>query len=503
MTNNASYHVKGFVDLLDENRIQGWFLCEEFLHKRARISVSLNNREIASGIADISRPDLISVGIGVDNFSFAIRFSTPLDQNNFSDLRVHALILDENYSTLQFEVNYLTEIKKKLINKKNACVNKKIKTIYYLTAPTSSGKTTTAKRLSQELNLPIFHADLVYDMLCDRYQLSCPPATLIDPVLWNDPKNFGITSWGKYANIDDAKLELYEELLRSVDGDFIIEGFTLSLPSERAIISKVVGLHKAIVLRITLPFSQWREMYNKKNGFQVSDLHSSRYEYLHSMFSDCGAFKTAEYSHPDQISAFSVKNIPMPKGQKRLELISEKEYIALGRELLEKNPLDNDGNYVGYWKDLESRWIYHKRVVGIIKQYGKSSTSALELGSMGLSVVRNGHTIDYDKHFSYYPNLQPHYVHDVRNLPWPIPDKYYDWFIALRVFHHLAPVQQQCFYEAQRIAKNIILVVPNELPPGGGTPIIPEDFLSWGGGLSPTIVEDVGRFGVLYAWLDI
>lgn len=503
---NAEYHVDGCVDLVDQTRIQGWVICKKLLSKRANISVFLNGDKVASGPANIQRNDLLSVGIGVANFSFTLPFRTSLNQSDLPKLRVIASFQVDDAPSFESEVMFLPSILNRMMSQGKSSsntANKHIKTVYYITGPTSSGKTTAGIRLSKELGLPIFHADLVYNMLKDKYEISGPAERLLANELWNDPLNFGISSWGSHHHINDAKVELFKVLLGDAKGDFIIEGFSLSISSEREIVKNVVGAHRAIILRIDMPYQEWSELFRKKTKINISEAHFSEYERLRSYFSDNGAFKVAEFDHPEKVTAESVENIPVLIKSECLEFITHEDFINQGQQHLENNPLDKDGNYVGYWKDLEDRWAYHKRVIDIIRQSGKSYFSALELGSMGISVIKNGHTIDYDKHISYYSDLQPHYIHDVRNLPWPIQDNYYEWFIALRVFHHLAPVQRQCFDEARRVAKNVILVVPKELPPGGGYPISPEDFVVWGNGVAPTIVEDVGRFGMLYAWLEL
>lgn len=50
--------------------------------------------------------------------------------------------------------------------------------------------------------------------------------------------------------------------------------------------------------------------------------------------------------------------------------------------------------------------------------------------------------------------------HDARVVPWPIPDKAYDLFLALQVFEHLKGRQREAFSEARRVARHIILTLP-------------------------------------------
>lgn len=500
---NSEFSVDGFVDLVDYSRIKGWVICKKLPNIRAKISVLLNGIEITSGYANLSRPDLISVGIGVTDFSFALQFPIILTQDDLCKLRVIAYFQTDDLLIFNSEISLLPKAREFFEIKpiKNIGSSKEIKNIYYIVGPTSSGKTTVAKRLSNEMGLPVFHVDLIYNMLKDKYKISCAADKLTIIDLWKNPENFGIKSWGKYRDINDAKMELFEELLHDAKGDFIIEGYTLSLRSERDLVERVIGPHREILIRIDRPYEDWARSFSNK--FNIQPPTRADYEAVRSYFSEVNSFKVAEFSNPEDINVNSVLNIPIYRALDPLKFITYEDFKSLGEKYQKDSPPDKDGNYVGYWRDLEDRWSYHKRVVEIMQQSRKFYCSALELGSMGISVVKNGHTIDYDKHINYYPDLQPHYIHDVRNIPWPIPEKYYDWFVALRVFHHLDPMQRQCFDEACRIARNIILVVPKELPQGGGKPISPETFLEWGSGISPAIVEDIGRFGMLYAWLDI
>jgi hypothetical protein len=81
------------------------------------------------------------------------------------------------------------------------------------------------------------------------------------------------------------------------------------------------------------------------------------------------------------------------------------------------------------------------------------------MGTMGITLVSGSDTIDYMEAWN-YQGKSPTYVHDARVLPWPIQDKQYAVFVALRVFQHLAPKQAECVREAMRIAKRVIIVVP-------------------------------------------
>ena len=93
-------------------------------------------------------------------------------------------------------------------------------------------------------------------------------------------------------------------------------------------------------------------------------------------------------------------------------------------------------------------------------------------------------------------------LHDGKNTPWPIANKKYEMFIALRVFHHLAPFQKACFSEAKRIARSIILVVPLDYSHSTTSPTLTyEDFLEFNGGNKPSVVIDTPE-ETLYYWRE-
>ena len=161
----------------------------------------------------------------------------------------------------------------------------------------------------------------------------------------------------------------------------------------------------------------------------------------------------------------------------------------------ERNALDNPGKH---WHDYKDRWKYYSRAVEIAKTVDINDPSdVLEMGTMGVSIVPNCMSIDYDKAWD-FKDKKPTYVHDARIIPWPIVTNKFKLFVALRVFQHLAPKQKECFLEAKRIAENVLIVVPNEYK---GTGITLDQFTDWNDGEPPTIVENVqGRSTFLYFW---
>jgi hypothetical protein len=83
-------------------------------------------------------------------------------------------------------------------------------------------------------------------------------------------------------------------------------------------------------------------------------------------------------------------------------------------------------------------------------------------------------------------------VHDATVVPWPIPDRAYDLFVALQVFEHLGTSQAEAFLEVRRVAKHAVLSLPIDWQLRDPTDIhhqIPhERVLSWFAPVKPTIV---------------
>ena len=158
----------------------------------------------------------------------------------------------------------------------------------------------------------------------------------------------------------------------------------------------------------------------------------------------------------------------------------------------------------GHWDctPLEKRWDYHRKAIDIIKKLLiVSPNHVLEMGTMGASLVVGSHTIDCSHDWN-FQGKSPTYLHDAKDLPWPIEDKKYELFVALRVYQHLAPMQRQCFLEAKRIARRIILVVPEHYsnqvwPESKG--ITCNEMLRWNEGIRPTVHLRT-RMGDLYFW---
>jgi alginate O-acetyltransferase complex protein AlgJ len=380
------------------------------------------------------------------------------------------------------------------------------KIVIYIVAPTASGKTISSIRLSKELDATLIHSDTVYDALKEKYNVPVDAARLTVYELWNNPKNFGITSWGEHAHIDQAKCEIYNELLSSITSNLIvIEGFTLSFPEERRMITNALGKHRSIIIRIVMPFEDWSVFYQTKFGTVVRRLD---FDKLTNCFAEMEGEEIYVVDNPNKVNADLIKNIGLftnsfatQQESSMVSFLTKEKYTENVFRTMSCVPPEKNRQY---WADYEARWLYHEKAIQILKQHGVASASGvLELGTMGVCLVDGSHTMDYNVNLEHLTK-SPEYLHDVRSIPWPIHSNSYEWFIALRVFHHLWPVQRECFEEAVRISRNIILVVPHILPThhnlGHATAITPSDFREWNCDVAPQVCIPVGDFGFLYAW---
>lgn len=158
----------------------------------------------------------------------------------------------------------------------------------------------------------------------------------------------------------------------------------------------------------------------------------------------------------------------------------------------------------GHWTpdSIDQRWEYHSRVIELAKSLNISDPgSVLEMGTMGISCVDDSDTIDYLERWD-FPGKKPTYTHDSRIMPWPIKDKQYELFIALRVFQHLTPSQKEATQEAMRIARKVIIVVPDiyknkVIPDSKG--ITYSDFVDFLGGIHPNLYFST-RDEYVYYW---
>lgn len=158
-----------------------------------------------------------------------------------------------------------------------------------------------------------------------------------------------------------------------------------------------------------------------------------------------------------------------------------------------------------HWKSqpLELRWSYHSKALEILKSIEIINPSdVLEIGTVGVQLVENSDTLDQDQYWN-YEGKQPTFTHDARNIPWPIQKKY-KAIVALRVFQYLVPKQKEAFFEAKRLADNLIIVVPSgeAYRPAGlenSTGIKYDDFIAWNNGIKPDLFEKTSM-GDFYYW---
>lgn len=179
-----------------------------------------------------------------------------------------------------------------------------------------------------------------------------------------------------------------------------------------------------------------------------------------------------------------------------MEFLTRDEYFSTVKEFNERGH--------SHWSTVPvKRWDYFGRTVNLIKELNLDNPSKiLEMGTMGITCVKDAHTIDYAEMWD-FPGKQPTYLHDARKVPWPIEDKSYDLFIALRVYQHLAPNQGECIREAMRIAKKVIIVVPSNynlpdmFPESRG--ISYSDFTKYMNGIHPNLFTPT-LVGNLFYW---
>lgn len=147
----------------------------------------------------------------------------------------------------------------------------------------------------------------------------------------------------------------------------------------------------------------------------------------------------------------------------------------------------------------ESRWAYHA-FASLTAQMLRPK-SVLELGTMGVKICSHSDEMDFPV-ADFWPVENPRFLHNAKVTPWPISDKAYDLFIALRVFHHLVPEQRKCFLEMKRIAKNIILTLPISYDHDSASRAVGmETLVSYNSGRYPTATVETEK-EVFYFWSE-
>jgi len=121
------------------------------------------------------------------------------------------------------------------------------------------------------------------------------------------------------------------------------------------------------------------------------------------------------------------------------------------------------------------RWEYFREVHRMVMS--RNPQTLLEIGAIDPIFVGSD-VMDL-------PDTQPQirYRHDARVVPWPIADKAYDCVVALQVWEHLGPMQQQAFSEVIRVSHSAILSFPLgwlDCPPSDiHYDVTEEDISSW------------------------
>lgn len=178
-----------------------------------------------------------------------------------------------------------------------------------------------------------------------------------------------------------------------------------------------------------------------------------------------------------------------------------KRIVSITRREFEQRTRALEG---GHWTQemMAARWDYHRQAAELVQELNPAAPSrVLEIGTMGVQVVRGSDTLDYGERWD-FPGKEPTFLHDARTTPWPMNDKSYDIVLALRVFQHLVPVQRECLVECLRVGRHVILVVPRAYV----NPILPDakgvtfhEFCEFIDGAYPKRFVETA-FGDLYHW---
>jgi hypothetical protein len=154
----------------------------------------------------------------------------------------------------------------------------------------------------------------------------------------------------------------------------------------------------------------------------------------------------------------------------------------------------------GQWKSHALRWPYHQAAIDIIRGLNIADPGKiLEIGSFGAGLVHGSVRMDLPGTAWEIKQNRTDIKHDARITPWPFVDGEFDLLVALRVWHHLAPVQREAFLEAKGIAKHVLIECPEREVVGVG--ISQQKFTEWNGG-PPLIVRDFADWGLLYLFGD-
>jgi len=160
-------------------------------------------------------------------------------------------------------------------------------------------------------------------------------------------------------------------------------------------------------------------------------------------------------------------------------------------------------------KNAQARWEYYKSAIDFARLCKPASASdVLEIGAQGVPIVKGSDTLDPTGKWADKSAGEGHgqvFHQDPKQLPWPVADKRYGVVVALRVLQHLWPMQRECFLEARRVGRNLVMVVPEQYdaPAAGGasTGVTEEQLTEWNDGVPPSVsVRLPGWVGKIYFW---
>lgn len=219
--------------------------------------------------------------------------------------------------------------------------------IIYICGITASGKTTIANDLSKHMDLPVLSADDVYSMIARELKIDRADKLVI-------PGNTkGIN------NFNELKEKYYRALLDGVNGDFIIEGFTLGFKSERELINKILGKHKSTFFYLDIDFATWEVFTEKKYGKAAhydNYLKWKNYFEQPEIFYKVHDYKTLfVHAHEYQRIGFTdekIKRLELPNGMLKEKVVADLGCNAgwLGEHCLKAGALSVDG-----W---DNNWMY-------------------------------------------------------------------------------------------------------------------------------------------------
>lgn len=171
-----------------------------------------------------------------------------------------------------------------------------------------------------------------------------------------------------------------------------------------------------------------------------------------------------------------------------MELLTHAEFVA--KTKMKKSHHGKPGGSA-------KRWDYHSKARDVVSEIGLGQPkNVLEIGALGTNIVVGSDTMDFLEAWD-VREKKPTYIHDARNVPWPFPDRKYELLIALRVFQHVWPRQADCFREASRVARRVLLVVPRRYANGKGMSY--DEFLRLNGGIHPNKYVHT-ELGELFFW---